>query len=362
MKVAFRADASLTIGTGHVMRCLTLADALRGHGADCVFLSRDHAGHLHQLVEARGYPLLSLGAVDTVIGREGVSGYANWLGVDPQRDADDTVARIAGLSVDWMVVDHYGLDDLWEHALRPTCGRIMAIDDLANRDHVVDVLLDQNLGKIPADYEDRVPASCQLMLGPRYALLRPEFAALRTASLSRRQEGRPRKLLVTMGGVDLENATGAVLEALNAWGPSANLHVTIVMGPSAPWRDKVIHQTRCLSFPTEVLVNVQVMGDLMCNADLAIGAAGSTSWERCCLGLPTLQIVLAENQRLIANALSQAGAAHLLERAGLGVSLAKAMDQLVRDPALLLRMSTAAAILVDGQGTERIAQYLKEGL
>lgn len=362
MKVAFRADASLTIGTGHVMRCLTLADALRAHGADSVFLSRDHAGHLHQAVEARGYPLLSLGAVDPAPGRESATGYAHWLGVDLQRDADDTRARLAGLSVDWLVVDHYGLDARWEHALRPACGRIMAVDDLANRDHAVDALLDQNLGKTAADYKTRVPAPCSLMIGPRYALLRPEFAALRAESLSRRSQGQVRKLLVTMGGVDLDDATGAVLEALQAWGPPADLEVTVVMGPSAPWRDKVIERARRLQFPTEVLVNVHHMGTLMRNADLAIGAAGSTSWERCCLGLPTLQLVLAENQRPIANALSQAGAAHLLERAGLEAGLRQVMGQLVQNPALLLRMSTAAAHVADGQGTERVVQHLKEGL
>ena len=362
MKVAFRADASLAIGTGHVMRCLTLADALRMHGAQSVFLSRDHVGHLHQVVQARGYPLLSLGGRDEAPAEPSTTPYVNWLGVDPQCDADDTRTRLAGLSVDWLVVDHYGLDAAWEHALRPVCGRIMALDDLANRNHAVDALLDHNLGKAEADYETLVSASCKLMLGPRYALVRSKFSALRAESLSRRGQGRLRKLLVTMGGVDLENATGALLEALNQWRPSVDLEVTVVMGPTAPWRDQVVQQARRLSFPTEVLVNVQDMEDLMHDADLAIGAAGSTSWERCCLGLPTLQLVLAENQRPIANALSRAGAAHLLERADLGASLGTVIDQLVRDPAQLLCMSSAAAKVVDGLGAERVARYLKEGI
>lgn len=362
MKVAFRADASLTIGTGHIMRCLTLADALRTQGADCFFLSRDHVGNLHRLVEARGYDLISLGAVDSDGHRAGTTEYASWLGVDIKRDANDTLARIGSLNVDWMIVDHYALDERWERTLRSKCTRIMAIDDLANRDHAVDVLLDQNLGKATVDYETRVPSSCRLMLGPRYALLRPEFAALRESSLSRRNEGQLRELLVTMGGVDLENVTGAVLEALNSRLPHYSIEVTVVMGPSAPWYDEVINQARCLSFPTKVLINAQDMGILMCNADLAIGAAGSTSWERCCLGLPTLQLVLAENQRAIANALSQGGAALLLERAKLLDDLSKTINQLIGDSALLLRMSTAGAKLVDGQGTERVAQYLMEGL
>ncbi len=360
MKVAFRADASLAIGTGHVMRCLTLADALRARGVQSAFLSRDHVGHLHQVVQDRGYMLLSLGGVCTVSMAE--PSYAEWLGVDSQQDADDTRTRLSGFAVDWLIIDHYGLDATWEHSLRSSCGRIMAIDDLANRDHAVDALLDQNLGKTGADYEAKVPAACNLLLGPSYALLRPEFAALRVRSLLRRNQGHLRRVLVTMGGVDPHNATGVVLEALHAWGPSANLEVTVVMGPSAPWRDQVIQQARHLSFATEVLVNVQSMGDLMCDADLVIGAAGSTAWERCCLGLPTIQLVLADNQRPIANALSLAGAAHLLERTNLNMSLGKVLDRLMQDPAHLLSMSSAASRLVDGQGSERVARYLQEGL
>lgn len=360
MKVAFRADASLAIGTGHVMRCLTLADALRTRGVQSVFLCRDHAGHLHQAVQDRGYPLLSLGGVSAASRAE--ASYRQWLGVESQRDADDTRSRLAGLAVDWLIVDHYGLDAAWEHSLSSTCGRIMAIDDLANRDHTVDALLDQNLGKTEAEYTARVPTSCRLLLGPSYALLRPEFAALRGKSLSRRGQGRLSRLLVTMGGVDLHNATGAVLDALCAWPPSTNLEVKVVMGVSAPWRDQVIQQTRHLPFLTEVMVNVQGMGDLMCDADLVIGAAGSTAWERCCLGLPTLQLVLADNQRPIADALSLAGAAQLIERTNLTMNLGKALDRLMQDPELLIGMSSAASKLVDGLGSERVARYLQEGL
>ncbi len=361
MKVAFRADASFAIGTGHVMRCLALADALRAHRTECLFLSRDHAGSLHQLVQARGYPLLNLGTVNDLPAAPFAGPYAQWLGVDPQRDSEDVISRLAGQSVDWLVVDHYSLGVAWERTLRPACGRLMAVDDLANRPHAVDLLLDQNLGNTESDYKSWVSDSCELMLGPRYALLRPEFAALRSESLSRRAHGRLRKLLITMGGVDLENATGAVLEALSSWWPSSELEVTVVMGPNAPSRELVIQQAQHLPFHTEVLVNVQCMGVLMRDADLAIGAAGSTAWERCCLGLPTLQLVLAENQCQIANALSKAGAAHLLDRAALLTSLSIEMDNLVGDPELLLRMSSAAAKLVDGRGAERVALYLKEG-
>lgn len=360
MKVAFRTDASLVIGSGHIMRCLTLADALREQGAKCVFLSRDHVGHLHSTVVARGYPLLSLGPVDEVRRTGDASDYSAWLGVDAQRDAADTLARLAGEAVDWLVVDHYGLDARWESTVKSACGRLLVVDDLANRDHAADALLDQNLGKTDGDYLRWVSGSCILMTGPRFALLRPEFMDLRPASLSRRSQGRLRKLLVTMGGVDLDNATGAVLDALSVGQHEVGLKVTVVLGTNAPWRDKVINQAATMPFETEVLVDVKHMAQLMHDSDLAIGAAGSTSWERCCLGLPSLQLVLANNQRPIATALGNVGAAYLLERTDLIADMHRILNQLAADPALLVRMSQAAAAVADGRGAKRVVQFLRE--
>lgn len=361
MRVAFRADASLTMGTGHVMRCLTLADAMRSEGVQSVFLSRDHPGHLHRMIQERGHLLYRLGGVNETSVRPLSSRYDDWLGVEAERDATETQNHLKGLSVEWLVVDHYSIDAEWELAVRPFCGRIMSVDDLANRKHVVDALLDQNLGKSESDYESLVPESCKLMIGSRYALLRPEFADLRTKSLSRRAQGRLNKILVSMGGVDLENVTSDVLDALNSWGPSSTFEVIVVMGPCAPWRNKVAQQAMSLSFPVKVLTNVKDMAGLMHDTDLAIGAAGSTSWERCCMGLPTLQIVLADNQRPIADAISRVGAAYLLVREELRTSLGELMDQLVRDQALLLRMSRAAASVVDGAGAKRVARFLTKG-
>lgn len=361
MKVAFRADASLTIGMGHIVRCLALADALRKRGANCIFLSRNHSGHLHQLVKACGYPLISFGESGRAFRQTAESNYESWLGVDFQKDAKDTRAKVRKLSLDWLVVDHYGLDARWEDSLRPYCERILAIDDLANRNHNVDVLLDQNLGKTAADYKGKVPTSCTLMMGPRYALLRPEFAKLRAQSLSNRNQSRLKKILVTMGGVDLGDATSRVLEGLRSWVPSTEFEVTVVLGPTAPWRDQVRERAQHLPFPTKLFVNASHMAKLMCNSDIAIGAAGSASWERCCLGLPTLQLVLAENQRPIAEALREAGAALQLESDTLSESLHRTMSQLNQDPELLIRMSRSAGQVTDGEGAERVARFITEG-
>ena len=361
MRVAFRADASLTIGTGHIMRCLTLAGVLRGHGAECIFFSRDHPGNLHKLVRDQGFELMQLGPVDETLSVEGAAAGRHWLGVDQQRDAEDTLAQVAGVAVDWMVVDHYGIDAPWEAALRRRCAQILVIDDLANRAHAADALLDQNLGKLALDYQPKVSPACKLLLGTDYALLRPEFASLRSASLERRKLGHLRKVLVTMGGVDLDNATSAVLEALKRLADPLELEVTVVMGTHSPWREDVIRLAHGMPFPTEVLTNVQSMGNLMYAADICIGAGGSTSWERCCLGLPSLQLVLADNQMQIANALSNVGAARLFDRNDLGTGLQIALKTLQQNSGLMIEMSAAAAGVVDGKGAQRVAKYILEG-
>lgn len=362
MKVAFRADASVTIGTGHVMRCLTLAERLRSFGADCTFLTREHEGHLHPHIEARGFKSLLLApgvAVNQSLTKS--VDYRAWLGVEPLKDAMETLTCIGDEYFDWMVVDHYGLDAVWECAMRSRFRYLLAIDDLANRPHAVDLLLDQNLGKTPMAYNGLVPSTCICMTGPQFALLRPEFAAVREKSLARRKLSTVRRLLITMGGVDAENATGAILDALALFEKLFELHVTVVLGPSAPWRNQVIEQARTLPFPAEVLVSVKNMAELMCEADVAIGAAGSTSWERCCLGLPSVQLVLADNQRPIAEALSAAGAACLVEMNTLSTDLYRILDQIFNDNSLLYIMSEAAAKVTDGFGTERVARQLVRG-
>lgn len=360
MRVAFRADASVEIGTGHVMRCLTLADALRGNGAECLFLCRPHDGHLLELIGARGHEAIALprragGAGDA---GPGLPAHAHWLGTDWATDAEDSRAALAGGPVDWLVADHYALDRSWEQAMRPHCRRLLAIDDLADRPHDCDLLLDQNLGRRAEDYRGLLPPAAQTLVGPHYALLRPEFAALRPESLARREHPEFRHLLITMGGVDKDNATGVVLDALAGCDLPPDLRITVVLGPHAPFLDQVRAQAGTMPRPTRVLAGVGDMARLMTDADLAIGAAGSTSWERCCLGLPTIQMVLAENQRMIANSLAQTGAATTIDISSLNYSLPGFLnDKHLTDR--MLMQSDAASSISDGHGAGRITSLLK---
>lgn len=358
MNIAFRTDASVQIGTGHVMRCLTLADALREQGAECMFICRPHTGHLLDLIAQRGHKAVALpGLPAEVTGASGDTTHAHWLGTDWTHDAADTRQALNAEIVDWLVVDHYALERRWEQALRPNCQRLMVIDDLADRPHDCDLLLDQNLGRTAEDYSDLTPDNATRLIGPQYALLRPEFAQLRSASLARRVQPEFKRLLITMGGVDKDNATGQVLDTLKACPLPEGLEITVVMGPHAPWLQHVQAQARQMPWSTQVLAGVSNMAQLMTVSDLAIGAAGSTSWERCCLGLPTIQLVLADNQREAATALSTMGAVESI--ASMDAVTTKLSDLLINlDTYFLKKLSECSAMICNGLGAPIITSFL----
>ncbi|MCQ4240370.1 UDP-2,4-diacetamido-2,4,6-trideoxy-beta-L-altropyranose hydrolase [Stutzerimonas stutzeri] len=371
LKICFRADASLQIGTGHVMRCLTLADALVTRGADCQFLCREHQGNLIELIRNKGYIVHVLAArtepdaveesslaIKAASGEQGLA-HSHWLGATQAEDAEACIPILAALQPDWLIVDHYALDACWEQILKRHSRKLMVIDDLVDRLHICDLLLDQTFGRQSEDYRAWVPDHCRLLCGSQYALLRPEFAVLRAYSLERRVTPQLRKLLITMGGVDKDNATGQVLEALRNSPPPAGCRITVVMGATAPWLDDVRNQAQGMPWPTRVLVGVDDMAQLMADSDLAIGAAGSTSWELCCLGVPSLLICTAANQRTVIAALASASATVELDQAALSEpDAAQFRAQHVELMDNLEAYAVAAARVTDGCGASRVCAQL----
>lgn len=364
MKAMFRVDASVDIGTGHVMRCLTLADALAQQGAECQFICRSHTGNAIDYIRQKGFSVHVLStaqADDADVDNELV--HARWLGATQQQDAQESSAILSGIKPDWLVVDHYALDQRWQHPLREHCSRIMAIDDLADRVHDCDLLLDQNLGSNAEYYCGRVPPHAQVLNGPDYALLRFEFAQLREASLKRRAYPRLERILVSMGGIDKPNATGQVLAALQACMLPANCKIDVVMGAAAPSLELVRQLAEQMRVQTTVLTDVSDMAQRMVHSDLAIGAAGSTSWERCCLGLPTLLVVIAENQKQVAGHLQQVSAVVSLTLGdGLGAQLQRIFKGLDEDRSTLVNMSKNAAQITDGKGCQRVVCQMQDTL
>lgn len=351
------------------MRCLTLAEALAVKGAECLFLCRAHPGNLIEFIRSKGHVVHALlsevqlaDRVDHIIDSS-ASRYAlahgPWLGATQAQDAVACEPILAEFQPDWLIVDHYALDVTWELALKHFCSKMMAIDDLADRVHTSDILLDQTFGRNTEDYRSRVSSECRLLCGAQYALLRPEFADLRPYSLLRRGLPVLRDLLITMGGVDKDNATAQVLQALRHCHLPGDCRITVVMGATAPCLNDVREQANHLPWTTRVLVGVSDMAQLMADSDLAIGAAGSTAWELCCLGVPSLLVCTAANQLTVIGSLAAANATVRLDRAELsqedGVAFSAQYAQLTEN---LKAYSAAATEITDGNGASRVCAEL----
>jgi len=355
MKVVFRVDASVRMGTGHLMRCLTLAEALRQRGADIRFVCRAHAGHV---IDTLTHAAIPVAVLPTPIKAAGAAeDYAAWLGVTQHADAAETIEAIKSDKPDWLIVDHYGLDAQWEQVLRPHAGKLMVIDDLANRPHGCDVLLDQNFWTdAETRYQNLVPTGCRCLLGPRYALLRPEYAAFRKTLTPR--DGHVRRVLVFFGGSDLANVAGRALEALST--PELReLQVDVVAGANNPHR-KTIEQQVSQRPRTTLHEPRPHLADLMAQADVALGAGGATTWERLCLGLPSLVVSMAENQIPVCESLAESRLINYLgpvstlqiERIRRGVLA------MVNDAQALMELSFRGRTLVDGLGAQRLAELI----
>lgn len=360
MRVVFRVDASLEMGSGHVMRCLTLANALKEKGSVCEFLCREHPGNLIGFIRNQGFPVLSLGAPCDDASAYSSNRYLQWLGATQEKDASACKSVLRDQQYDWLIVDHYEIDYRWQSLLASHYSRLAVIDDLATRSHCCDVLLDQTYGRPDSDYKALVPGECEILTGSEYALLRPDFSRLREMSLERRKKSGLKRILISLGGVDSNNVTERVLDGLCESPLPRDSEIVVVMGTTAPWLDAVRKRAARMPWSTSVLENVSDMASQMCSADLAIGAAGSTSWERCCLGLPTLMLILADNQRYAASLLSSAGAAHLLSsEEQLGDQLSQCIERALSDPGFLNNMSTAASGITDGAGASKVSSILE---
>ena len=334
-RILFVADAGPSVGGGHVMRSLTLARALQDEGATCAFLATPAVA---AVLDAFGADVARI-ATDAAAPTELAS-----------------AAALAARGVDAVVIDHYGLSAPDHRAIaagKPT----LVIDDLADRPLDADLVLDSGPARKAADYDGRVPARAELLLGPNHAPVRPAFAALRKEALARRAEAGPaRRVLVSLGLTDVGGITGRVVDLmLPRLGEAVALDVVLGAGaPSLPdLRDLAAREPRLA-----LHVDTQDMPRLTLEADLAVGAGGSTSWERCILALPTLLLVLAANQGEASAALAGADAVLALDVADpdFEAAFAQAFARLLAEPDLRDRLSAASAAVCDGRGAARVAE------
>jgi len=343
-------NASPGAGLGHVTRCIALAESLRKQKANVSFIC--HAKHERAIgyLEEPGWPILTFqsNGPDTVEAGE------------ISRKSDDSGG------IDWLVIDNYDIDNSWLMEARGFARGIAVIDDLANRFLDCDLLINQNLG-FDNLYEKLVPKKTVQLIGPRFALLRGEFVRLRQTGL-RVRDGRIKRILVFMSGSDNADYTGMAARAIGQFS-DRGLSVDIVVGQSYRLINDLQKTLPAASFKVNVFQNISAneMARLSDSADLCIGAAGSSSWERCCLGLPSLVIIIAENrvgwaQSQVAQALHAGKAATALGASEVSVEcIAGALSKLLDNPDSVKGSSIAAAKLVDGRGAERVADYLLAG-
>lgn len=334
MEIVIRVDASTSIGTGHLMRCLTLANLLKDAGADVALLTRELPGGLSRLIsEHFSHHVLKENAQPTA----------------PPVSGDDAIETVEYLAQrqrpEWIIVDHYSLGLEWERQLRSHVGKIMVIDDLANRPHDCDLLLDQNFCRnFQIRYDRLVPAGARRLLGPTYALLRPEFYEERDRLQTR--DGKVRSILISFGGADPTNETAKAFQAMSLL--QAGTRLEVVLGEANTHAEAISSLYAGLA-NVHIHRNPSNMAELMARVDLAIGAPGATTWERCFLGLPAIGIVLAENQEPVGEAVAAAGAMINLgwhDKVS-SKAIAQAVNDLVRRPEVLRQMSKAAFSIME---------------
>ena len=354
LRIVIRTDANQQIGTGHFMRCLTLADEMRRSLADICFVAKELPIHLQQMLTERGIQYIALTKTEATQEKDELP-HAAWLITSQAQDAEQTLSVLGASTWDWLVVDHYALDHRFETPLRKVCKHVMAIDDLADRLHDCDVLLDQNYYQDQSQrYLDKVPAHCRLILGPSFALLRPEFKAIREKVKVR--SGEVKNILVYFGGADADNLTDLVLDMLISL--NLGVQVNVVIGQQHPQKEKI--QQLCDQHSFTCHVQTSQMANLMAEADLSIGAGGSSHWERCCLGLPSIVVATAANQIPITNELSKLGGCLSLgeiQNTTLG-KIKESVFFFLESPVKCEKYSKTAFNLVDGDGVHRVSQEL----
>ena len=354
MNIFFRVDASFQIGSGHIMRSLVLADIFKEQGCNVVFLSRLLDGNLIDLTEKRGFEVRVVGGDEENSNTARLDG----LSCSQKSDANNTIVNFEGKLIDILFVDHYELSIDWETLIRPYVKKIVVIEDLEKRNHNCDFLINQNFRNYTRnDYKDLVPEACKTLLGPQYAILSPEYRDFRKGIS--RKIGNIKRVLVYFGGTDWQNMTNLALRVLSQ-DEFLFLKVDVVVGSNYPFLSDLGELVS--SRPkTNLHQSLPNLAKLMSDADIAIGAGGTTTWERMSMGLRALVISLAENQMLTCELLQKEG---LIDYLGSyrDISdglLTKYLKESLRNPEDNYNISNRISKYVDGFGALRIVQAME---
>jgi len=357
MKILIRTDSSQKIGSGHVMRCLTLAEELRGLGAIVEFITRNHLGSISQQIKNKGFKVYLLPR-PTIKQQKNLVGYEELLGVKQDIDSYETIQIIKHSETDWLIIDHYGLNYNWEEKLRSYTKKIMVIDDLANRKHDCDILLDQNYIHDKNRYDELLLPCTTKLLGVKYALLRKEFIG----SKNNRIQGLAiKRIFVFFGGSDIGNLTILAIKTL-AKPKLKHLLVDIVVGTANLYLSEFEKEIE--KYPNiKIHIQIDNIAELMTKADLALGAGGTTTWERLVLGLPSIVVTDSDNQVAFTKDLDKDGYTKWLGNVD-------QVDEKVMYDALLGAINNSSQLqeqsrkckqLVDAKGAQIVSKLLLKG-
>ena len=358
LNIAIRADSSHIIGTGHIMRCLTLAHALKKRcHANIYFFTRKNKGNINNLIVNSGFNLVEM-QVPVAVNNLPLE-HSTWLGATQEQDALEFLQLSQTLAIDffdYLIIDHYAIDKTWQKQVNQQTQKMLIIDDLGDRVHQCDYLLDQTYHCPAEKYTKLVPKQCVLMLGTKFALLRDEFKSVNNIHRSKTQN----TILVMFGGADANNLT---LKTLHLLHKRTDLNkINIILNSSALHIETVKtfidSQTADHFQNIKLHINPANIALLMQKSSLAIGAAGTTSWERCASGLPSVVVIQAENQRQIALELQQLKVITCLEEVEMTVHLNKHIDQWIKNEENYQYAVQQATKICDGLGSERVVKKI----
>lgn len=335
------------------MRCITLASRLKNAEFKCIFICKELDGNLIDYIEGAGFSVVRLPKTETFKTNEQTP-YGNWLGGGWQEDAESTRRILAEFdeTVDWLVVDHYALDYRWEWCIKAVVSKILVIDDLANRKHDCDALLDQNFYIRENRYKDLLPDHCKQLIGPKYALLRDEFQTAHRTN----EHNEVNSVFVCFGSFDHYHLVYKSLQALVQSNIRRVIDLVVVTGRNNPDQQKIASLSR--EFPNvKILTSTNQFAQYLSNADIAIGAGGAITWERCFLGVPSIAVTVAENQEELARSVASVGAQLLIgdQNSISADDITCSINLLLKSRDLRKHIRKQAMELVDGKGLDRVA-------
>lgn len=352
MRVAIRVDSSPVIGNGHIYRCLSLALGMRARGFFVIFFTRENVAGLDALVLENGFDIVRYPSVNHWVETPDIQ---TWMGGNVRDDGFLTALNLKRHQIDLLIIDHYGINDEWIGQVRRVVKKIFLIDDL-HRNFEVDYVLNPNLGVRRSSYVTSL--NRQYLIGPKFALLRKEFALGRKKSLIRRSEASFRKLVVSIGATDPFNITKSVIEVLSSIDIDYQMDVDVILGANAPHIESIMTKIKGANKNIRLIIQPNNLIDILVESDLAIGAAGGSMLERCCLGLPSLIYVAAENQKEFARYYSELGVAFLLKDINELSQFFIDFSTKFQIETQLSKMSLKARSVTDGLGVERVVDFL----